>query len=245
MSSSILPSLYNEFKRIVQLSLFLSQCRGCGNDLVFREESIICRECKGQITLNHDPACSLCGRIMTEQNPQCGECLIQPPPFRKHTSYARYRDLLRELILAYKYGGIEKLKHLFIEYYIRLFNQRIRDPESKLFDYIVPVPPDKSRKREFDPILQLAKGLSKELKIPLLPHRLIKIKKTLPQAGLSRAKRLKNLDGAFQLNEPHLIEDKKVLLIDDVYTTGTTMTQCARLLSRQNADVTAMTLGRS
>ena len=143
----------------------------------------------------------------------------------------------------YKYNGVERLKYLFVDYYMELFKEKINEN----FDYIVPVPPDRIRKREreFSPILEIAKILSRRLEIPLASRNLIKIKKTLPQAGLTRAKRIANLDGAFKLKHPEKIKEKKLLLIDDVYTTGTTIKKCAQLLKKQNADVIALTLARS
>jgi len=207
------------------------------------EEDILCRVCKSEITLFNDPVCRKCGRILSNPYDICGECILHSPPYRVHISYSRYRGLFKDLILLYKYGGIEKLKYLFADYYIELFNERVNEP----FDYIVPVPPDKGRKREFAPILEAAKILSGKLGIQLLSGYLLKVKKTLPQAGLSKAKRMKNLDGAFKLKQPQEIKltGKKVLMIDDVYTTGTTINKCAQLLSKQRADVVVLTLARS
>ncbi len=79
----------------------------------------------------------------------------------------------------------------------------------------------------------------------LLPGNLKKIKKTLPQAGLSMKKRLNNLNGAFKLNNPVEVRGKKILLIDDVYTTGTTVKKCTGLMKRVRADVIVLTLARS
>lgn len=234
---------FKEFFHGLQLSIFLSSCKGCGEPLVFSDEGrvCLCRECRATITLNRDPQCRICGRIMHNDYDRCGECILNPPPFRKHVSYSRYQGLLKDLILLYKYSGVEKLKNLFVDYYIRLVN----DVFNGDFDCIVPVPPDRSRKREFMPILEAAKMLCRRLGITLLSGHLVKVKKTPPQAGLSKAKRIKNLDGAFKLESPHEIKGKKVLLIDDVYTTGTTISKCAQLLSKHAADVAAITLARS
>ena len=239
---------FKQLKCIVKLSIFLPTCKGCGNHLVFEDEDLLCKDCRAEIAniRYHDSwlnICEHCGRILEHQYERCGECILRPPPYRKHRSYSRYQDLLRHLILIYKYKGIEKLKHLLVDYYIELFKGKINED----FDYIVPVPPDRGRKRkrEFNPILEIAKILSRRLGIPLLTGNLIKIKQTLPQAGLTRAQRIINLDGAFKLKHPGKIKGKKILLIDDVYTTGTTINECAQLLIKQKADVVALTLARS
>jgi ComF family protein len=234
---------FKESFHIAQLSIFLSSCKGCGEPLVFSDEArvCVCRECRAAITLNRDPRCRICGRIMGNDYDRCGECTLNPPPFRIHVSYSRYHGLLKDLILVYKYSGVEKLKNLFVDYYIELVNDVIDGD----FDAIVPVPPDRSRKREFRPILEAAKILCRRLGIKLLSRHLVKIKETPPQAGLNKAKRTRNLDGAFKLKSPREIKGKKILLIDDVYTTGTTLGKCALLLSKHAADVAAMTLARS
>jgi ComF family protein len=186
--------------------------------------------------------CGHCGRPLRNNSHRCGECLLYPPPFRKHISYGGYEEELKELILKFKYGNVEKLKHLLAGYYIEIFYKKIDEP----FDFIIPVPPDKGRKREFDPVLEIAKILSKQLGMKLLIHHLVKIKKTQPQAGLTRSQRLNNLNGAFKLtNTTPSLNGKKILLIDDVYTTGTTVKKCTDLLTKEDADVVALTLARS
>jgi competence protein ComFC len=237
---------FKQLKRIVQLSIFLSTCKGCGNQLVFEDEDLLCRDCREQIAniRYHDHwlnMCQHCGRTLDHQYERCGNCILQPPPYRKHRSYSRYQELLRDLILKYKYKGIEKLKYLFVDFYIELFDEKINEA----FDYIVPVPPDRGRKREFGPILEISKILSKRWGIPLSSGNLIKVKQTPPQALLTRAQRITNLDGAFKLKHPEEIKGKKLLLIDDVYTTGTTINKCAQLLLKQKTDVVVLTLARS
>jgi competence protein ComFC len=239
---------FKELKCILGLSIFLPTCKGCGNHLVFADEDLLCRDCREEIAdiRYHDSwlnICQHCGRILDHQYERCGECILQPPPYRKHRSYSRYQDLLRNLILMYKYKGIERFKSLFVDYYIELFEEKINED----FDYIVAVPtdPGREKKRKFNPILEIAKILSRRLEIPLSSGNLIKAKKTLPQAKLTRAQRIINLEGAFKLKHPGKIKGKKLLLIDDVYTTGTTINKCAQLLIKQEADVVALTLARS
>ncbi len=237
-----------EFLRAVQLSVFLFQCPLCGNDLVLEGEEAICCECQGKISLMdaNELVCPVCSRPLGYEYERCGECLVAPPLFRRHVSYGRYEEELRELILRYKYGGVEKLKRLLAGFYVEVYQRKIAKSESLKFDFIIPVPPDSSRKREFNPVLEIAKIFSKRLSFPLLSGYLVKVKKTLPQAGLTRSQRLNNLQGAFQLTgiSPSL-KGKRILLMDDVYTTGTTIKKCTELLIKEGADVVAITLARS
>lgn len=238
----ILKRYFRKFARVTQLSIFIARCRLCRNDLVFEGEDIICSECKKKISMFTSHTCRHCDRPLGNLSDLCGECLVNPPPFRKHISYGRYEEELKDLILKYKYGGVKKLKNLLASYYLEVIKKKINES----FHFIIPIPPDKGRKREFNPVLTTANILSKQLGIKLLSDHLVKVKKTLPQAGLTRNKRLNNLNCAFVLTDAHpCINAKKILLIDDVYTTGTTVKKCTELLVKEDADVVALTLARS
>lgn len=228
-----------------RLTVFLSICKGCGDPLVMVDEAFICRECEREVTRLHNPSCRICGRIIGDGREVCGECILKRPPFLQHLSYSRYRGLLKKLILLYKYGEIEKLKHLFAGYYEELYREIDSSAGSGGFDYLVTVPPDRGRKREFDHLYRVGKVLSKRLELPLLTGAMVKKKKTPPQAGLSKAKRLSNLNGAFAVARAPSIKKKKLLLIDDVCTTGTTVSKCAALLKRHGAEIVVLTLARS
>ncbi len=227
--------------RICQLSIFLPQCRLCDNLLVGDDEQIVCGECEQGVKMINAPLCRRCGRIVASNHLICGECIVHPPIFRRHLSYSIYEGVLKDLILLFKYGEIKSLKKLFARYYVELIEKRVNEK----FDFILPVPPDRTRKREFNHIYETAKILSRSLGIKILYGNLIKVKATAPQAGLSREQRIKNLNGAFKLRNPAEVRGKKVLLIDDVYTTGTTVKKCSELLVREKADVLALTLARS
>ena len=243
----LFDGIFHELLKIIQFSIFIDRCKLCENDLVLAHEKSICSDCKEKITALPSHVCSHCGRPLWNDATRCGECIVNPPLFLRHISYGRYDDVLKELILKFKYGRVDNLKHLLAGFYLEILNKHILEKESKEhFDFIIPVPPDMGRRREFNPILEMAKIFSKHSGIPLLPRRLVKIKKTLPQAGLSRSKRLINLDGAFKLTStPPSLAGKKVLLIDDVYTTGTTIRKCTLLLVKEGAAVVALTLARS
>jgi len=243
--------VFKELPRAVRLSIFLCRCPLCGKDLVLEGEEAICRQCLGKIAsidpnAPGSPVCPVCSRPLGHESERCGECLTAPPLFRRHVSYGRYEEELRELILRYKYGGVEKLKHLLAGFYMEVYQRKLAISEPRGFDFIIPVPPDRGRKREFNPVSEIVKIFSKRSHIPLLSGRLVKVKKTLPQAGLTRSQRLNNLNSAFRLLGPSpSMSGKRILLVDDVYTTGTTIKKCTELLIKEGADVVAMTLARS
>jgi ComF family protein len=102
---------------------------------------------------------------------------------------------------------------------------------------LVPVPLHRSklRTREFDQALALARHVSQGVGIPLWADVLIRHRPTLSQVGLSAVERQRNIRGAFTVQRPQYCTDKALLLIDDVYTTGATVQECARLLRQAGA----------
>ncbi|HEX7503312.1 MAG TPA: double zinc ribbon domain-containing protein, partial [Acidobacteriota bacterium] len=80
-------------------SLYRPRCRNCGLDLVRPEERVICRDCRGKIRPATEDQCRVCGKFLPAGNDTCGACLLTPPPFLRHVSYAAYEETLREVII--------------------------------------------------------------------------------------------------------------------------------------------------
>lgn len=160
---------------------------------------------------------------------------------------------LMTAIHRFKYAGkiqlAEPLGRLMLNAYRRFW-----EPEK--FDLILPVPlhAKKLRKRGFNQSYLLIRSwktisipLAVELSaIPVSTDVLIKKKATIPQTGLGRQQRLINIRGAFRVQYPQKVDAKKVLLIDDVYTTGATVNECARMLLKAGAEfVDVLTVARA
>lgn len=239
--AALINLYWRELKSLVRLGLFEPRCRGCDNPLVLPEEDVICRQCLAKIGMMTGANCKRCSKVLADGLDLCGDCMLKPPPFERNVSYAVYDGLCKDIILLYKYAEVQTLKYLLADLLVRLFRQKVNED----FDYLIPVPRDPGRRREFDHLLSVAKIVSRRLGIPLMKRNLIKIKKTPPQATLPLSRRLRNLNGAFALKQPHLIQDKRLLLLDDVYTTGTTARKCTLLLKKHQAAVTVLTLARS
>jgi ComF family protein len=114
-------------------------------------------------------------------------------------------------------------------------------------DLIVPVPlhPARLRQREFNQALLVADHLAQALQVPLSCEHLVRIRATRPQTELDRAERTRNVRHAFAVRHSPELEDRRVLLVDDVLTTGATVNECARALRRAGAaSVTVLTLAR-
>jgi len=145
--------------------------------------------------------------------------------------------LIKKLIEKLKYDPfIKELAKVLSSLIITHFQLLEKPPNFSKF-ILIPVPLDKKRLkwRGFNQAEEIGKELAKYFKIPLFSDCLIKIKKTFPQVELNEKERKENLKGAFLVKDKNLIRNKKVLLIDDVYTTGSTMKECAKVLKESGA----------
>ena len=160
-------------------------------------------------------------------------------------SVGLYKGILKEGIHRLKYNGQTYLVPALAKFLIRAFEKE-KEWRGNI-DFVVPVPMDKSRERErgFNQSALLAEYFSKNLSFACSKDILLKAKKTLPQVNLTREKRLVNLVDAFYLNNSESFAGKRILLIDDVYTTGATVTECANTVLRGRArEVSILTLAR-
>lgn len=173
---------------------------------------------------------------------ECGYCRLNPPMFDQVLSIGEFEGPLREAIHMFKYRPCISLgPHLGAWMASRL---RIASD----MDYVMPVPLHRSRLRfrGFNQSLLLAYHISESSGINLSYDNLVRIRATRPQVELSGEERIKNIKGAFGLRRPADAADKRILLIDDVFTTGATLNECATVLKAAGAAyVSALTLART
>ena len=162
--------------------------------------------------------------------------------FDRAYSYGSYDGSLRDLIHLFKYSGMKPLgKRL-----AGLLSRALPDDGAECFDVVVPMPLHWRRqwKRGFNQSEILARSVARHLGIPLAKA-VKRVRATTTQAGLSRNRRRKNVTGVFRRSRKSLVAGKRVLLIDDVVTTGATAGACASTLKRAGAaSVTLLTLAR-
>ena len=145
--------------------------------------------------------------------------------------------LIKNLIQKFKYQPFVKglaisLTSLIITHF------QLLDNKPNFSDYILtPVPLEKSKLkwRGFNQAEEIGKELARFLKIPLINNVLVKIKETLPQVEFSDEERKENIKGAFLVKNGGIIKEKKILLVDDIYTTGSTLEECAKVLKEAGA----------
>jgi ComF family protein len=164
------------------------------------------------------------------------------PSFTKAWSLYPYETPLREAIALLKYRG----KYGMASPLCRLLMAAL--PASLDVDVVMPVPlhPARLRGREYNQSLLLAQAVSRQLAKPLSYSNLIRVIDTAAQTTLPRSARLSNLRHAFRLRTPRTVQGQRVLVVDDVFTTGTTLHECAKTLRKAGAgDVYVLTLART
>lgn len=143
------------------------------------------------------------------------------------------------MILLYKYSGVEILKYTIAEYYMDLIDTI---NQSGSYDCLITVPRDRGRKYYYDHNRLVAELISKRTGKEYKKRGLIKIRSTPQQASLKKDMRMKNLKGSYICRNRKEIAGKKLLLIDDVYTSGSTLRSCSSVLSEAGAEVSCITL---
>jgi ComF family protein len=228
--------------------LFPPRCIICGGYPEERGKTPFCSECLSKVPFIGPPLCTCCGLRFTGtggENHLCGDCISKKPFFSIARALGTYDTILLDTIHLFKYSGRiiigERIGEVMAEH--RYDSLSILD-----FSLIIPVPlhPKKLRERGFNQSLVLGRQIAKKFSIPLDFGTLKRSIDTKPQVNLGKSERIKNVRGAFMVQEKERIKGKKVLLVDDVYTTGSTVNECARVLREAKAsDVAVLTLARA
>jgi len=215
---------------------------------MIRAGEYLCERCEAKATPIVAPFCQQCsepfeGAIATAFT--CANCAHRTIYFDAAVAAYRGRGIVRQIIHDFKYGRQIHLRHLVARWLYAAFDdERLRGRE---FDMIVPVPlhPARQRERGFNQANLLAELLTAQISIPSKPV-LKRVRYTTTQTALDRAERMENLHNAFRLRRNANVRGLRVLLIDDVLTTGSTLSECARILKRSGAiSVHAATAARA
>jgi ComF family protein len=222
------------------------RCLRCGASV--EGDARLCAECWRSLTFLGPPQCRLCGYPLPHAlpgAPLCGACAKEPPAYDRARAALRYDDGARRLILAFKHADRTDTGPAFGVWLARAGAELLADAE-----LIAPVPLHRWRllQRGYNQAAILARALARESGLRLIPDLLQRQRATRSQQGLSGQARLDNVTaGAFRVHPWHRrrVEDRLVLLVDDVLTTGATASACARVLRRGGArQVDLLTLAR-
>lgn len=232
------------------IRLFLpADCATCDSPLTSDPVPLFCTNCWRAIAPLALSRCSQCDRplpspaaLTHSPTHRCHHCRVRPPAYTKAWTLFPYLPPLQEAICLFKYRGKVSLAQPLAQLLIDAL------PPALQADLIMPVPlhPSRLREREFNQSLLLAGRIARHLRLPLFFTNLIRTLPSDPQSTLSRKERIKNLRRAFAVQHPALLDGKRILLIDDVFTTGTTVNECAKVLRQAGAgDIFVLTLART
>ena len=225
--------------------LFPARCLKCGIEL--DATGALCASCWPEIAFIAPPQCACCGLPFpfdSGEGAVCGACLQASPEFDRARAVFVYNDASRDLVLSFKHADQTHAAPGFGRWLARAGRDLVADA-----DFLVPVPLHRRRlfARRYNQAALLAHAVAKETGCAVAPDALIRTKPTQPHVDMGRSARLRNVAGAFAVNprwRRHLT-DKRVVLIDDVFTTGATVSSCARVLRRAGAArVDVLTLAR-
>lgn len=216
-----------------------ADCPFCGGP---RQGKDLCERCRSIINgYNQEVFCRRCGRFTGKGSiiPDgaghfCFTCRKQEWPFELVRAAGPYEGVLKEAIHRFKYLG----RRGIAPYLAGLMVETARtEPFFPAVDLVLPVPlsDEKLRARGFNQAALLAEEVGYQLKIPVDARLLIKEFETLPQVGLDRAARGNNLKGAFKATNTGAVNDKNVMIVDDVFTTGSTMSSVAHVIRSAGA----------
>lgn len=232
------------------LTLFPADCRICGAPLLRVSRLPVCAVCLGDLRPLAGSFCSICGEALhspaflnqneDQSEPVCGMCQRAHPNFERATAYGSYSGGLRDLIHLLKYQQVRPAARVLG----RMLAETITHLEAAIpagTVVVIPVPLHGRKKavRGFNQAELIAAAALKQLARPDRFHLdtgvLARQRETISQIGLTRHQRRANMRGAFAVTDVGRIVDYDVLIVDDVFTTGTTASECARVLLRAGA----------
>lgn len=210
----------------------LPVCINCGNGVKGSEVNQLCRDCLQSIELVKK-YCSSCGRAWENKDtPICGRCRQENFYFEKARGAALYKGIMKDMIINFKYNEEKDYAAVLGQFLFYFLKKYYND---KKFDYLIPVPLHKTRlqKRTFNQALLLADILSDYSGIPLLRNYIKRIKNSPPLYNFSFLQRKKVVKDIFKINNKKKLRGKNILIIDDIFTTGSTVNQVAQILKEQ------------
>ncbi len=193
--------------------------------------SSVCDECMAKLPFNDKSICGNCGRATAYSTEYCDYCKNRQTSVDFSRSAFEYADAVKNLVRRFKYDGEKYLAEFFVEMLKPVFLKHIGYADAIVF---VPSTKRKIRQRGYNQGEILAKEFSSFCKIPVVKV-LEKVKETESQVGLNLKERMKNLKGSFKVTERSQVKGKRILLIDDVLTTGSTVETVAEQLKKAGA----------
>lgn len=230
--------------------LFPAPCRICGQILLNATRIPICDDCLGSFEKIVEPMCQCCGRPFAStvsadaKQPLCRLCRVNFFAFDRAHSFAIYNDPLFEAIMLMKYEEVSSLGTWFAARLAEVLRERVGGWQA---DAVVPVPLHRARQRErgHNQAELIARPLAKAIGAAVKSRCLVRTKPRPDRLLLSRSERWKAVRGAYATRPGQRVDNLRILLVDDVMTTGATLDACARALKKAGAiEVLGLTVAR-
>jgi competence protein ComFC len=221
-------------------------CLCCGGRIRERR-SHICWDCRAGFPVITEPFCSICGDPAdgrVEQRYSCSYCRRRAPYFTMARSAVRFRGPVRDAIHTLKYGATPCLGRDLAQWLVACHTAHFANRQ---LDAVICVPlyPARQRDRTYNQSALLARELARQIGIPAQLRCLRRTRPTATQISLNARQRRVNVEGAFAVRHPEWVQGRRLLLVDDVMTTGATCNEAARVLKDAGAtDVCVITVAR-
>ena len=190
---------------------------------------LVCKGCSGQVHHVKEPVCKRCGKPLDhERQEYCSDCQKRTHVYRQGKAVFLYKEGIRQSMYRFKYGNRREYAVFYAKEAARLYEGWIK---KNRIEVIVPIPmyQGKKRRRGYNQAEVFAQALGAELKLPVNNRIVRRVRDTRPQKELNDRERRYNLKNAFQFM-PDIVKYKQILLVDDIYTTGSTMDTVAEVL---------------
>lgn len=211
------------------------RCLGCG--AVVDTQGTLCAPCWSSMNFLGSPQCACCGipfEVEAGETALCGACLRRPPEFDRARAVFRYDDNSRHLIIGFKHSDRTHGAPAFGKWMARAGAALLAEA-----DLIAPVPLHWTRLfgRRYNQAALLAQAVARETAVPMILDLLIRKRRTPMQVRFNVGERHRNMRGAFAVDPRYVVRvtGRRVLLFDDVFTTGATVGACASTLRKAGA----------
>ncbi len=221
---------------------FPDTCIVCGKPVETKDYA--CNKCKNKIPLiDYSFKCKTCLSFLhSEKDGICGACLSEKPRYSRLISCVKYEAEVKKSLQAYKFRNRPDFHTGFSKLACEVLER-----DGGYFDAIVPMPLSKKslKERGYNQSALIAKKISEYFSVDYFDDVLIKIKETKKQSDLKLSDRKKNVKGVFSVCAEDELQGKHILLVDDIFTTGSTMREAAKTLSPFISEITAFTIARA
>lgn len=214
---------------------FTNTCPVCGQAVAFNHEGV-CKECRGKIKYIREPRCRKCGRPLVDMcQVLCNGCSKRKHQFDSGVCVFEHSGEIKKSIYEFKYNNRRDYSEFYAKEAVKIYGRRLGEWNVQA---IIPVPIHKERELErgYNQALEFGQALARYIGIPVEKRALVRRKKTAPQKELTEIMRYLNLKNAFDVEQNSIVGIKRVLLVDDIYTTGSTVDACSSILKKAGVE---------